>query len=155
MIHVLVPTLIGLVGSILAWRGSAEAADRKNWATVIVALAGAAALSLFVFCSVSTAHLFALPGCAWLGLRAWTWARTIASTVPRILASAMAALTLPLLGSMAVAALLTPLVPALRDEEHRAAAEKRSEEHTSELQSLMRISYAVFCLKKKKKNIHK
>src|SRR3546814_5563923 len=33
--------------------------------------------------------------------------------------------------------------------------ESRSEEHTSELQSLMRISYAVFCLKKKKKqNIH-
>src|SRR3546814_1097119 len=30
-------------------------------------------------------------------------------------------------------------------------AESRSEEHTSELQSLMRISYAVFCLKKKKK----
>src|SRR3546814_5124223 len=28
----------------------------------------------------------------------------------------------------------------------------RSEEHTSELQSLMRISYAVFCLKKKKEN---
>src|SRR3546814_3235034 len=28
----------------------------------------------------------------------------------------------------------------------------RSEEHTSELQSIMRISYAVFCLKKKKKN---
>src|SRR3546814_7283595 len=31
-----------------------------------------------------------------------------------------------------------------------AMLEKRSEEHTSELQSLMRISYAVFCLKKKK-----
>src|SRR3546814_9004049 len=30
----------------------------------------------------------------------------------------------------------------------------RSEEHTSELQSLMRISYAVFCLKKKKTYIH-
>src|SRR3546814_7305677 len=30
----------------------------------------------------------------------------------------------------------------------------RSEEHTSELQSLMRISYAVFCLKKKKINKH-
>src|SRR3546814_7702983 len=30
---------------------------------------------------------------------------------------------------------------------------QRSEEHTSELQSLMRISYAVFCLKKKKKKI--
>src|SRR3546814_3632181 len=34
---------------------------------------------------------------------------------------------------------------------HPAAA-ARSEEHTSELQSLMRISYAVFCLKKKKHN---
>src|SRR3546814_1938548 len=37
----------------------------------------------------------------------------------------------------------------------RAAASavlRRSEEHTSELQSLMRISYAVFCLKKKKNN---
>src|SRR3546814_10603305 len=30
----------------------------------------------------------------------------------------------------------------------------RSEEHTSELQSLMRISYAVFCLKKKKHKLH-
>src|SRR3546814_1575573 len=30
--------------------------------------------------------------------------------------------------------------------------QRRSEEHTSELQSLMRISYAVFCLKKKKQN---
>src|SRR3546814_3818072 len=30
----------------------------------------------------------------------------------------------------------------------------RSEEHTSELQSLMRISYAVFCLKKKKESAH-
>src|SRR3546814_4456623 len=37
----------------------------------------------------------------------------------------------------------------------RLAADKRSEEHTSELQSLMRISYAVFCLKKKKYKISK
>src|SRR3546814_3487110 len=38
-----------------------------------------------------------------------------------------------------------------------AAPDLRSEEHTSELQSLMRISYAVFCLKKKKnkKRIYK
>src|SRR3546814_4540879 len=34
---------------------------------------------------------------------------------------------------------------------NRIAIRSRSEEHTSELQSLMRISYAVFCLKKKKK----
>src|SRR3546814_2058458 len=37
--------------------------------------------------------------------------------------------------------------------QHRLLAQRaRSEEHTSELQSLMRISYAVFCLKKKKKH---
>src|SRR3546814_4406370 len=53
-----------------------------------------------------------------------------------------------------------PRLPRLRTEARRAvlegvggqarpAARKRSEEHTSELQSLMRISYAVFCLKKK------
>src|SRR3546814_3940486 len=42
----------------------------------------------------------------------------------------------------------------LIDDLGRAGLE-RSEEHTSELQSLMRISYAVFCLKKKKKNINK
>src|SRR3546814_3404113 len=35
----------------------------------------------------------------------------------------------------------------------RCESRGRSEEHTSELQSLMRISYAVFCLKKKKKNL--
>src|SRR3546814_8793328 len=41
----------------------------------------------------------------------------------------------------------------IRDQALMAEAvhEHRSEEHTSELQSLMRISYAVFCLKKKKK----
>src|SRR3546814_3048380 len=36
-----------------------------------------------------------------------------------------------------------------------AATQQRSEEHTSELQSLMRISYAVFCLKKKNNKSHK
>src|SRR3546814_5478604 len=40
--------------------------------------------------------------------------------------------------------------PALRSAPARRGP-RRSEEHTSELQSLMRISYAVFCLKKKKK----
>src|SRR3546814_2873057 len=38
-----------------------------------------------------------------------------------------------------------------RDRGRAPGVSSRSEEHTSELQSLMRISYAVFCLKKKKK----
>src|SRR3546814_6808554 len=52
-------------------------------------------------------------------------------------------------------AMLAELEPQI----HRVAPgqlQSRSEEHTSELQSLMRISYAVFCLKKKKtkKNVN-
>src|SRR3546814_2562025 len=53
------------------------------------------------------------------------------------------------------------LIPAVRDSSVDQAkpmiTSERSEEHTSELQSLMRISYAVFCLKKKnnKKNRHR
>src|SRR3546814_8196067 len=45
------------------------------------------------------------------------------------------------------------MVAAQMENAALAAAAPRSEEHTSELQSLMRISYAVFCLKKKKKTI--
>src|SRR3546814_5924665 len=44
-------------------------------------------------------------------------------------------------------------VPSMRTA--RPVDPDRSEEHTSELQSLMRISYAVFCLKKKKNTSHK
>src|SRR3546814_6671635 len=42
------------------------------------------------------------------------------------------------------------VAPSLRNLGSSALKSMRSEEHTSELQSLMRISYAVFCLKKKK-----
>src|SRR3546814_5601728 len=41
-------------------------------------------------------------------------------------------------------------LPKLKNELALLFLKRRSEEHTSELQSLMRISYAVFCLKKKK-----
>src|SRR3546814_14042262 len=39
---------------------------------------------------------------------------------------------------------------SIKPEDQKVKKSDRSEEHTSELQSLMRISYAVFCLKKKK-----
>src|SRR3546814_1546068 len=55
---------------------------------------------------------------------------------------------------------ITPVMPPITKVSMKATVHiigssnrtRRSEEHTSELQSLMRISYAVFCLKKKKKN---
>src|SRR3546814_1321907 len=51
----------------------------------------------------------------------------------------------------AAAAQAAPPAIAVRDLVKVYGAGPRSEEHTSELQSLMRISYAVFCLKKKNK----
>src|SRR3546814_5729459 len=49
-----------------------------------------------------------------------------------------------------------PRLPAVpRNAAPRRRVRRRSEEHTSELQSLMRISYAVFCLKKKKNKTKK
>src|SRR3546814_5634720 len=47
-----------------------------------------------------------------------------------------------------------PQSDRIQERPELAAAVVRSEEHTSELQSLMRISYAVFCLKNKKANNH-
>src|SRR3546814_8962991 len=47
-------------------------------------------------------------------------------------------------------ALVTTMSGARQPQNGYGCATSRSEEHTSELQSLMRISYAVFCLKKKK-----
>src|SRR3546814_4733969 len=59
--------------------------------------------------------------------------------------------TVHAVGAHAVQAVAQRFVVARRGCVTGAAEEQRSEEHTSELQSLMRISYAVFCLNKKKK----
>src|SRR3546814_7853882 len=56
--------------------------------------------------------------------------------------------TLKTLELQAERSLLERLQTASREWNDSADANPRSEEHTSELQSLMRISYAVFCLKK-------
>src|SRR3546814_7687226 len=55
-------------------------------------------------------------------------------------------------GFLGVLVMMRPGAAAFDPAALVALASVRSEEHTSELQSLMRISYAVFCLKKKKKN---
>src|SRR3546814_4686060 len=58
---------------------------------------------------------------------------------------------LQLVNGLALASLTIALVVVvLTNDQREVAFNGRSEEHTSELQSLMRISYAVFCLKKKK-----
>src|SRR3546814_9524049 len=55
-------------------------------------------------------------------------------------------------GRRLIARLVVGFLGSARAFRHRSSFHARSEEHTSELQSLMRISYAVFCLKKKIKS---
>ena len=103
------PSLVGLIGSIMAWRRAEDNAVRHAWAIVAATLAGTFLLSLFVLRTASTAQMTALPGCAWVGLQMWTWARSIKATVPRILASLLCAIALPPAAGSALALVVTTL----------------------------------------------
>src|SRR3546814_2783554 len=74
--------------------------------------------------------------------RSWPPARTVPD---RAALGTQGRLRIPMMNSPA-----SEIAERLAD--NAEAVCRRSEEHTSELQSLMRISYAVFCLKKKKHN---
>src|SRR3546814_1883910 len=73
----------------------------------------------------------------------------------RVVTQDVAILGGPRLGLVGVAEDVLLHAAVLGHEAPLQAGRERSEEHTSELQSLMRISYAVFCLKKKHQHIHK
>lgn len=83
----LVPMLIGLVGAIWAWRHADDDAQRRVWLTVLAMQAGTMLLALLVLRTASVAHLFAMPGCAWLVWRCWRWARALDGAATRILAT--------------------------------------------------------------------
>src|SRR3546814_1557628 len=85
----------------------------------------------------------AIRRCAELGVRSIEHGTLIDEATANVVA-AQGAYVVP---TMATIFALKDLGPSLG-----LADESRSEEHTSELQSLMRISYAVFCLKKKQHN---
>src|SRR3546814_10862439 len=83
---------------------------------------------------------------------------TAGEGIETILSLRMVLPHLPAAAALSAAHLSAILFPATlrrlyiaRDDDPAGDGAMRSEEHTSELQSLMRISYAVFCLKKKKK----
>lgn len=113
-VYALLPSLIGFGGALLAWRQSQTTDARRNWTTVLIAQVGAAALSVFLLRSVATAHLFAIPGCAFLAIAAWRRARAIRSPLARIVASVLVPLILPLFASVAAASLIGWAFPGLR-----------------------------------------
>src|SRR3546814_4347290 len=85
----------------------------------------------------------------WCGLAAVTPAEAL------VLANRLRALNVGIEALLTDIAAAPPLLPGRLENSNRASS-VRSEEHTSELQSLMRISYAVFCLKKKtRRNIRR
>ena len=90
----LAPTLVGLIGTIVGLR-AANPPWRRAWLILLAALAGAALVSLFVLRAMSTAQLFALPGCVVAGFAIWTWARSLSSTVPRIIATVVTLIAAP------------------------------------------------------------
>src|SRR3546814_6349670 len=84
-------------------------------------------------------------------MSAWDW-RTRFGVVPANWPKATRSRYVPQGKSLKDLASASPL-PTRRGKFWHSKALTRSEEHTSELQSLMRISYAVFCLKKKNTNL--
>src|SRR3546814_3468434 len=87
----------------------------------------------------------------------WAWFGTDFATAGDCLAAATTVLR-PACSAAVYRQALSLLIAQRRPSEYLLGGRQalaqlvdRSEEHTSELQSLMRISYAVFCLKKKKK----
>src|SRR3546814_8720291 len=86
-------------------------------------------------------------------IRGWVAAFSIAGDIPYTFTASWSLTAIPMFIFMGALASNGGLIVSLFRVGKRWLA--RSEEHTSELQSLMRISYAVFCLKKKKKTKRK
>src|SRR3546814_7988891 len=105
-----------------------------------------AALTLLVGAVVALATPFALKSCAEFFLPVTAALVIAVALVPVLEWQERHRIPSP------IAALVCVLLFLIAANIALAAIVVRSEEHTSELQSLMRISYAVFCLKKKKHN---
>lgn len=106
------PTLVGLLGSFIAWRMASDDEQRHSWMIVTATLAGTGLLSLFVLRTASTAQMMALPGCAAIGLLLWDRARRMGSTLPRVAASLAAFIAVPPLSGMVAAVAIGLVAPA-------------------------------------------
>lgn len=100
---VLVPSLIGIIGVWLGWRSAASADLSRRWLLLGGMVTGLTIVSLLVLRAGATAHVLALPGCALVGLRLWTWARTLSNVGLRVIASASVVLAIPPVAGTAVA----------------------------------------------------
>ena len=91
---ILLPAMTGLAGALLAaWHASGAA--RARWATLALLIVGATLVAMLVMRALSVAHLFALPGIAWLIVLLFRRAQAAPSAIIRVLGSAALVLLSP------------------------------------------------------------
>lgn len=116
--------LLGLTGYLLAIRAHWGAAKAALWMEMLFLSIGAFVLSLLVLRAMSVAHLFAIPGNAWLVLQAVRRARAVERTGLRIVATVAVMLLFPVLPTAVMA---KGLALAGKDEPEKSEAENRKE----------------------------
>ncbi|WP_176596868.1 MULTISPECIES: hypothetical protein [Sphingobium] len=91
---ILLPAVMGLVSTIAAARAAKEPEARERWMVIALLLAGAVAVSILVLRAMSVAHVFALPGIAWLLLTIFRHIQTWTRAAARVLVTAAVAMML-------------------------------------------------------------
>ena len=92
---ILLPPVAGIAGSIMAARAAQTADARDHWLVVALLLTGASLVAMMVMRAMSVAHVFALPGIAWLMLMLFNRAQQQSATLIRVFASSAVALLTP------------------------------------------------------------
>lgn len=105
------PVLPGIIGTVLALRRAPDPARRLAWTYLLLLQLGATAVAMMVMRAMSVAHLFLLPGNAWLVLALWSWAMGLARSPARIASALLLFLLTPLGAESALLALLSKAGP--------------------------------------------
>ncbi len=104
---ILLPALVGLTGSLSAARLAANRDARMRWLALALLLLGAMAVSLLVMRAVSVAHVYALPGVAWLLIALFRKVQASSQALVRVLGSVALILLIP----AGISALWIALIP--------------------------------------------
>lgn len=91
---IILPTILGILSTIGAARSTRDA-ERTRWLVVLALLIGASGVSILVMRALSVAHLFALPGIAWLILKLFKHIQASSLVLLRVLGSVSLVLLTP------------------------------------------------------------
>ena len=100
----LTPIVVGVIGTAFAFR--AERTRRREWLTLVLMLAAIVPYALFVTRGAGNAHLFVLPGTAWLIVALWRWSRRLPWAALRVAVTPLIVLFTPLVSAGVAVALL-------------------------------------------------